>query len=159
MKFNNFPLTGRGRKMSSTSCTGTAQVKFSDQLLALSGCYTTQSLQAMTYWQIRGITCAGTKQAWSQPPLHPRQHIHNDGSCSSAVVKSLIRGYAAFSSSWFWVQSNIFNRLGSFGSAICGKRIIQRSVRKATYCDKVKARYWMIVKWQFMGSKQRWQNV
>ena len=142
MKFNNFPLTGRRRKnvfyiMYRYS---TGEVFWPTACIELKHWRKKcpQSLQAMTYWQIQGITCGGTKQAWCLPLLHPRQHIHIDGSCSSAVVKSLIRGYAAFSSSWFWVQSNIFNRLGSFGSAICGKRNMQRSVSKARYCDRGK---------------------
>jgi hypothetical protein len=45
------------------------------------------------------------------------QQIHIDGSSTTAVVKSLIAGYAALSSRWFCVHFNIFNKLGSFESA------------------------------------------
>lgn len=38
------------------------------------------------------------------------------GSSSAAVDRSFIRGYAAFSSSWFCAHKSNFNKLGSFGS-------------------------------------------
>jgi hypothetical protein len=65
-------------------------------------------------------------QRWLLVPKHlsSRQQAaaHIAGSSSAAVEKLLIRGYAAFSFSWFCVQINIFNRLGSFGSVTCDKK-------------------------------------
>ena len=115
-----------GSNMSSTSCTGRTQVKFSDQLLALSlNTGERGELNRCSWWSIdrsRANHMQAPGRLGAYPQLSsPWQHIHIDGSSSAAVVKSLIRGYAAFSSSWFCVHFNIFNKLGSFGSAIVGK--------------------------------------
>ncbi len=42
---------------------------------------------------------------------------HVTGSSRVAFTRSLMRGYDAFSSSWFCAHINILRRLGSFGSA------------------------------------------
>jgi len=129
----------RGSNMSSTSCTGRTQVKFSDQLLALS--LNTGERGELSCCRRQSIDRSGAKHMQTPNRLgaYPQlsslwQQIHIDGSSSASVVKSLIRGYAAFSSSWFCVHFNIFNKLGSFGSAVVGKGIYRgTSIKPASH--------------------------